>query len=67
MRIVDFGSGSGNLILPLAHMFPACDFVAVDMKTEAIELLRARAADAGLGNVSAEVGRIEDYRLVLCL
>lgn len=43
-------------------MLPACDFVAVDMKAEAIEILRYRAADAGIGNVSAVEGRIEDYR-----
>jgi methylase of polypeptide subunit release factors len=65
LKIVDFGSGSGNLILPLAHLFPACDFVAVDMKAEAINILRERAAAAGLVNVSAEVGRIEDYRYFL--
>jgi hypothetical protein len=35
------------------------------MKAEAINILRERAADAGLTNVSAEVGRIEDYRCFL--
>lgn len=62
LKIVDFGSGSGNLVLPLAHMFPGCDFVAVDMKAEAIEILRERVADACMKNVSAQVGRIEDFR-----
>lgn len=64
---MDFGSGSGNLILPLARLFPACDFTAVDMKSEAIEILRKRAADAKLFNITAEVGRIEDYRCFICL
>lgn len=62
LKIVDFGSGSGNLILPLAYMFQDCDFTAVDMKAEAIKLLRERAAEAGLANITAEVGRMEDYR-----
>lgn len=62
LKIVDFGSGSGNLILPLAHFFPACDFVAIDMKAEAIRILQDRAAEAGLSNISAEVCRIEDYK-----
>ena len=62
LKIVDFGSGSGNLILPLAHIFPACDFVAIDMKAEAIRILEERAAKAGLSNISAEVCRIEDYK-----
>ena len=26
-RIVDFGCGTGGVLLPLAHLFPDCDFV----------------------------------------
>jgi SAM-dependent methyltransferase len=66
LRVVDFGSGSGNLLLPLAHALPALDFVAVDMKAEAIELLRSRAAAAGLHNVHAHIGRIEAFRCAHC-
>ena len=59
--VVDFGSGSGNLVLPLAHRFPALRFVAVDLKARALELLEERAHAAGLPNVEAWVGSIEAY------
>lgn len=49
--VVDFGCGSGNLLLPLAHTFPALRFVGIDLKPKAVELLRQRAAEAGLCNV----------------
>jgi hypothetical protein len=60
--VVDFGSGSGNLTLPLAWLFPEVTFVAVDMKEEAVRLLRERAQAADLTNVTAVLGCIESYR-----
>lgn len=54
-RLVDFGSGTGNLLLPLAALFPWCSFHAVEMKPNAVSLLLSRAAAAGLTNVTAEV------------
>lgn len=61
VRVVDFGSGSGNLLLPLAYAFPTVQFHAVDCKRESVERLLRRAEEAGLGNVTAEVARIEEY------
>ncbi|GAX80421.1 hypothetical protein CEUSTIGMA_g7860.t1 [Chlamydomonas eustigma] len=60
-KIVEFGCGSGNLVLPLAYMMPECEFHAVDFKEAAVMLLRARALQAGLRNVTASHGRIEKY------
>lgn len=51
LHIVDFGCGSGNLLLPLAAVFPGCVFTGVDMKPAALQLLQQRAAAAGLNNV----------------
>lgn len=51
-RIVDFGSGTGNLLLPLAAAWRNCEWVAVEMKPQPLELLRARADEAGLTNVT---------------
>jgi hypothetical protein len=59
--IVDFGAGTGNLTLPLAWALPECALVALDAKPESVARLAARASEAGLTNVSALVGRIEDY------
>lgn len=61
LHVVEFGSGSGNLILPLAHLFPTFSFTAVDMKPSAVLLLQQRVDQAGLRNVTAQLGRIEDY------
>ena len=60
--MVEFGCGSGNLLLPLAHAFPGCSFHGVDYKESAVSLLLARAAATGLSNVTAAVGRIEDFQ-----
>ena len=54
--IVDFGCGTGNLLLPLAAQHPEADFVGLDLNPRSIDLLSARARDAGLANVAARVG-----------
>ena len=59
MRVVDFGAGSGNLILPLAKRFPDVRFTAVEMKRRSAEILERRAAAAGLTNVDVVVDMIE--------
>ena len=59
--VVEFGAGSGNLVLALAHRFPVADFVAVEMKARSLELLLARAREAGLANVRGCQGMIESY------
>ena len=59
--VVDFGCGTGNLILPLAAANPSTRFVGLDLNPRSVALLRERADAAGLTNVRAEVGLIEDY------
>ena len=59
--IVDFGCGTGNLLLPLAAEHPEADFVGVDLNPRSIELLARRARDAGLTNVQSQVGLVEEY------
>lgn len=62
LRVVEYGCGSGNLLLPLAIQFPQMSFHGVDHKAEAIGLLRARAVEAGLSDrVTASLERIEDH------
>ena len=41
--VVDFGSGSGNLVLPLSVRYPQLDFVAVDDKPVALQLLQGES------------------------
>ena len=59
--IVDFGCGTGNLLLPLAAEHPEADFVGLDLNPRSIELLARRASDAGLTNVQSQVGLVEEY------
>ena len=61
-RVVDFGSGTGNLLLPLAAAWRGCDFVAVEMKPQPLLILERRARDAGLRNVTTFRGMIEEWR-----
>lgn len=61
LRVVDFGAGSGNLILPLAKCFPEMHFTAVEMKQRSADLLTRRAAAAGLRNIDTHVGMIEKW------
>ena len=59
--VVDFGCGTGNLILPLASVMPDVSFVGVDLNPRSVEILRSRAKDANVRNVTARCGLIEDY------
>ncbi|KAG2433519.1 hypothetical protein HYH02_012637 [Chlamydomonas schloesseri] len=61
LHVVDFGCGTGTLMLPLAVLFPHCHFTGVEMKPAAVALLQERARAAGLTNVSAVRGMIESF------
>ncbi len=57
----DFGCGSCGLTLPLAWAFPRLKFVGIDLKQQALELMDARAAEAGLTNVRTHCGSITSF------
>ena len=59
LRIADMGCGSGALLLPLAALFPTVRFSGVDMDAEALRILEARAAAAGLANVDTRCSMVE--------
>eukprot|EP00798_Chlamydomonas_sp_ICE-L_P006670 gene6670-3335_t len=61
-RILDFGCGTGAVLLPLAYLFPHCEFVGVEMKATALTIMQQRLEAAGLTNVKTHVGMIEDYK-----
>lgn len=61
LRVVDFGCGTGGLTLPLAALFPSCDFVGVDCNARSVALLATRAAAAALPNAAAVCCRIDEY------
>lgn len=59
--VVDFGCGTGNLLLALAYLFPQHDFVGVDLKATSIRLLNERIKKTGMTNVRATLGLIENF------
>lgn len=62
VRVVEFGAGSGNLVLSLAHFFPSFSFVAVEMKPGHVTRLNARAVAGGVADrVRGWEGMIERY------
>ena len=49
-RIVDVGTGSGCLVIPLALQFPKSDLVATDISARALEVARRNAVRHGVAN-----------------
>ena len=49
--VVDFGSGSGNLCLALASVYPSTSFVFVDQNQTSLDILKKRSEEANLGNI----------------
>lgn len=58
LSILDIGCGPGNISLPLAEK--ARNVTAVDFSTDMLELLRKRAAAAGLENITSRHCSWED-------
>lgn len=59
-RVADFGSGSGYFTLLLAVIVgPGGVVVAVDVLTNALEVIKSRAQDRGLYNISYIRGNLE--------
>jgi SAM-dependent methyltransferase len=57
MRVLDVGTGAGDVALLLADLVgPEGSVIGVDSNPELVETARARVAEAGLGNVSFVVG-----------
>ncbi|GHV72567.1 ribosomal RNA small subunit methyltransferase G [Bacteroidia bacterium] len=57
--ILDVGTGGGFPGIPLAIMFPECQFHLVDAIAKKIKVVQAIASDLGLSNVTAEQARAE--------
>lgn len=62
LHIVDFGAGSGNSSLVLAHLHPEHSFTLIEMKpNKSVDMIQSRANEAGLLNVNTFHGNFLDY------
>ena len=61
-RILDFGTGGGFPGIPLAILFPECEFLLVDSIGKKVKVAGAVAEALGLANVRTLHGRGEDVR-----
>lgn len=59
-RVLDLGTGKGDLAFEAARMAPRARIVAVDASPECIEELGSKAEALGNDNVRGVVGRLED-------
>jgi SAM-dependent methyltransferase len=64
IRVADVGCGVGYSTIIMAKAFPRSHFVGFDYHVESIDAARQHAREAGVGNVSFEIGKADDYRLV---
>ncbi|MBR3522075.1 MAG: 16S rRNA (guanine(527)-N(7))-methyltransferase RsmG [Prevotella sp.] len=61
-RIMDFGCGGGFPGIPLAIMFPQCEFKLIDGTAKKIRVCNEVATAIGLKNVTAEQRRGEEEK-----
>ncbi len=59
----DIGAGTGYFSLPMAGRVPQGRVLAVDIQPEMLDMLAARAREAGLDNIEPVLGVVDDPRL----
>jgi 2-polyprenyl-3-methyl-5-hydroxy-6-metoxy-1,4-benzoquinol methylase len=62
IRVADVGCGVGYSTLIMAKAFPNSHFTGFDCHEESIAAALGHAREAGLGNVSFEIGEADTYR-----
>lgn len=60
-RWIDFGSGTGFPLLPLAVVMPNCQFVGIEPREKRVLILRQFVRELKLTNVKIHCGHAEDY------
>ena len=60
-RILDLACGTGILTLDIAHRFPNCHVVGVELRDEYLTLAREKVSRRGLTNVELVLSPAEEY------
>src|SRR5687768_7271628 len=63
IRVADVGCGVGYSTLIMAKAYPNSHFTGFDYHVESIAAALEHAREAGIQNVSFEIGRADDYRM----
>ena len=61
--VADIGAGSGYFTIPIAKKVPKGKVLAVDIQPEMLEILKQRAADTNIENISPVLGTITNPNL----
>ncbi len=61
--VADIGAGTGYFSFPMAERVPEGRVLAVDIQQEMLDIITARAAELGVGNVDPVLGTVTDPRL----
>jgi demethylmenaquinone methyltransferase/2-methoxy-6-polyprenyl-1,4-benzoquinol methylase len=63
LRIIDQACGTGILTFKIAHKFPLCRVIGVELREEYLKIAKEKATDLNLSNVEFILGRAEDVML----
>lgn len=61
-KVADIGCGHGSSTVLMAKAYPNSTFIGIDFHEPSIERAKAQAKEAGVGNVSFELAKAQDYR-----
>lgn len=63
LRVVDVGAGTGAVALRSARLVPGGEVIGVDISSQMLQIVKRRASDAKLANVTISEGKAEQLPL----
>lgn len=63
IRVLDLGCGSGRIMCRMAELYPASQFLGIDLSSEAILNAQREACDKGLLNVDFSVRDLSNFHV----